>query len=163
MFAKSVTIQFLFDTIWYDTIRYDTIRYRGLQSIWDDVTCQFNTTSYIHINSQKATKIWFDNFITELFSGNAKWCHGKFKIKVYLDDSGEMNRCYWIVDWIDVILASCSLCLKKSKIQNWLVSRLKCEGDAKESQQWKYSQLESWMIIWSSCDTIVRYSWSLWY
>lgn len=42
----------------------------GLQSVWDDTICPFNTASYFYINSQKANTILFDNFISELFSGN---------------------------------------------------------------------------------------------
>lgn len=133
--------------------------------IWDDIICPFSTISYIYITSHKATKIWFDNFITELFSGNGKWRHGNFKIKAYLNDSGELNRCYSLcinatgqsligsmcryirdVSSHRVVYVSQKAKFKTGSSAGWSV-----EGDAKESQQWKYSQLESWMIIWSSC------------
>ena len=41
---------------------FDWTGYRSLRSIWDDVISPFNTISYIYINSQKATKTWFDSW-----------------------------------------------------------------------------------------------------
>lgn len=59
-----------YDICQYHKVCRDTVQYRRLWSIWDYNKCQFNTVSYIFINSQKTDKMRFDHFITELFSGN---------------------------------------------------------------------------------------------
>lgn len=110
------------DTIFADLTKSATIRfyivigYRSLWSIWDDVIFPFNTICYIYIISQKATKTWFDSFITELlyiniilstvpdilmekqsavFNKNkAQRRGGNFEIKAYLNNVRVMNRCF---------------------------------------------------------------------
>ena len=62
-----------YDICWYNKICHNVLTScnRCLWSIWDDIMWSFNTIiSYIYINSQKATKVWFGNFITELFREN---------------------------------------------------------------------------------------------
>ena len=63
--VRGVNLWFHHDTILYRFIgqRYDICRYqksaairfrfRGMRSIWDDIICPFNTTSYNHINSHQ--------------------------------------------------------------------------------------------------------------
>ena len=63
-------ISTLWTTIRYLPISQSLMWFRSLRSIWDVVIFLFNTISYIYINSQKATKIRFNSFITGLFSGN---------------------------------------------------------------------------------------------
>ena len=64
-FGRGENLWFHHDTILYRFIgqRYDICRYqksaairfwfRGMRSIWDDIICPFNTTSYNHINSHQ--------------------------------------------------------------------------------------------------------------
>lgn len=70
--------------------KYDTIQlwFDGIQEPERDMRQYYmSTISYIYINLQKATKIWLDDFITELFQTLKKkkyYFYKKHKYKIYI-------------------------------------------------------------------------------